>query len=241
MMSKHFLRSASRRRGGRFAGAGLVSLAALLAASEARAEDSGLERRAEGLEDLPPWSLRLGFGGGVPLASSQADLLSAEGYSGPRWAFTGEVERRVYGSLGLGARVIYGWRSLEPSLREGATSFGGGAPTVTYTERDWIGAAEAPFDFLIGRAGGRNDTRIELSLVPWLGVGFGNVDLYDDSSWRAGLAFGGEARLFFRSRHGGGGFSVGGYTLRLPPPSVLAGPVDLGVVLFSAIGGFDVG
>jgi hypothetical protein len=187
--------------------------------------------------DLPPWSLRLGMLGGLAVPSLHERILAEEGYSGPRWAFMVSAERRVHGHFGIGLLGLYALRSIDASLRENATSVAG--PSPTYSEHSWVGAVDFPISFLLGRPRGTFAT--ELCLVPWVGAGAGKLELYDQASWHAGPVFGGELRLLWRGRRVVGGFSVGGYSLRVSTPGGVSDPVDLGMFFLSAVGGFDVG
>jgi hypothetical protein len=227
----------------------LVALLALVAAAlafaldlrVAHAEESKRARRIEHLDELPPWSLRLTVGGGVPLPNTHETLLGEEGYSGARWAYSAAIERRLQGAFGLGLLGLYGNRSLEAAPTEDNGDFVG-TVSPRYSEQWWIAAVELPLSFLAGHFGAPNkDQWVELDLVPWAGVGGGSVGLYANSAWRSGPAFGGQARLLLRGRNVAGGFAAGAYSLRVTQPASVAGPIDFGMILFSAIGGFDVG
>lgn len=210
-----------------------------LPSANAHAEDSGVKllRHDIDVADLPPWSLRLGVAGGMPVPSLHEEILAEEGYSGPRWAFMVSAERRVHGHLGIGLLGVYALRSIDASLRENATSVAG--PSPTYSERSWLGAVELPITFLLGHP--RKTFSTELCLVPWVGVGAGTLDLYEKAGWQAGPAFGGELRLLWRGRRVVGGLGIGGYSLRVDTPGAISDPVDLGMFFVSALGGFDVG
>jgi hypothetical protein len=205
--------------------------------AEETTQAHGVERR----DELPPWSLRLSLGGGVPLPNTHETLLGEEGYSGARWAYSLALERQLHGPLGVGLLALYGNRSLEAAPTQDGASFVGAVPP-RYSERWWMMAVELPLTFLVGHFGSRNQGQwVELDLVPWAGFGGGNVELYANGAWRWGPAFGGQARFLLRGRHVAGGVAAGAYSLRITEPSSVAGPIDFGMVLFSAIGGFDVG
>jgi hypothetical protein len=205
------------------------------------AEEPTRTRRLERREELPPWSLRLTVGGGVPLPNTHEALLGQEGYSGARFAYSLAVERQLHGPFGVGLLGLYGNRSLEAAPTEDRASFVGSV-APRYSEQWWIAAVELPLAFLTGHFGSRNrDQWVELALVPWAGIGGGNVGLYANRAWHSGPAFGGQARFLLRGRHVAGGFAAGAYSLRVTESFSVAGPIDFGMVLFSAIGGFDVG
>ena len=206
----------------------------------AHADEVGPSRSVTELGDLPAWSVRLSGAAGVPLPTLHEQLLNADGYSGARWAVTAALERPVYGHLGVGLLGVYGARTLTASPQDGGNEFLGAAEP-SYSEHYWIAAAELPFTFLAARLGRGDHAWLEVSLVPWLGVGLGTHDLYGGGVWRAGPALGGVGRLMFRGRHAGAGLAAGAYTLRITEPSSVPGPVDFGMIFLSVVGGFDVG
>jgi hypothetical protein len=221
-------------------GVGAAATVSLLNQGAAHADEMSSRRSVTELGDLPAWSVRLSGAGGAPLPTVHEQLLNADGYSGARWAVTAAVERRVYGHLGVGLLGVYGVRTLTASPQDGGDEFLGPAESG-YSEHHWIGAAELPLTFLAARLGRGEHAWLEVSLVPWLGVGFGTHDLHGSGAWRAGPAFGGLARLMFRGRHAGAGLAAGAYTLRIVEPSSLPRSVDFGMILLSVVGGFDVG
>ncbi len=221
-------------------GVGAALIGSLVNQRAAHADEAGSPRKVTGLGDLPAWSVRLSGAGGVPLPTTHEQLLNADGYSGARWTVTAAVERRVYGHLGVGLLGIYGARTLTASPQDGANEFIEGAVS-RYSERHWIAAAELPFTFLLARLGHRDHAWLEVSLVPWLGVGFGSHEFYGGGEWRAGPALGGTGRLMVRGRHGGAGLAAGAYTLRVAQPSSVPTAVDFGMIFFGVVGGFDVG
>ena len=176
----------------------------------------------------------------MPLPTTHEQLLADEGYSGPRWVLSGAIERRLYGHFGVGLLGLWGWRSLGAPPREGANEFSAENPP-RYSESYWIAAVELPLTFQAARLGRSGQSWVELSLVPWLGVGGGSLDVHGEESWQPGFAFGCDGRLLFRGRHGGAGFAVGAPSLKLVESSIVGGSVNLGMISFSLLGGFDVG
>lgn len=218
---------------------GALFLASTLGATVAHAEDQGTRDSHHDIdiEDFPPWAFRLGVAGGFAVPSLHEEILSEEGYSGPRWAFMLSAERRIAGHFGVGLLGLYSLRRVEASSRENATSVAIDSPS--YTERSFVGGVELPISFLLGHP--RRTFATELCLVPWVGAGSGTLDFHDEASWHAGPAFGGDLRLLWRGRRLVGGFSVGGYSLRVETPGSISSPVDLGMFFLSLVGGFDVG
>jgi hypothetical protein len=206
--------------------------------TKATADDGGTSRPVRSIDDLPPWSLRLTIGGGIPVPSVHQDLLHEEGYGGLRWAFSGSVERRVYGVLGVGLMALSGFRESDAEPREGAVTFTGGVVPPTYSERFSIVALDVPVSLLAVRA---HPPWFELELVPWLGVGWGKAWLHDPSEWRAAPAFGATVRAMGRGRNGGVGLALGAYSMSVAQQSVLAGPVNFGMVSLALVGGLDAG
>jgi hypothetical protein len=224
-----------------FLGGSLIAVILSFYAQEAGAADSdgepGKPTTKSALDDRPPWALRLSVAGGAPIPALHEQILSEEGYSGPRFALTLAVERRVSGHFGLGVLGRYQFRSLSPALPEGALDRGFNGPT--YSEHSWLLAVDAPITFVLSqRAKGR---ATELCIVPWVGAGAGKAELHDHSAWRPGPAFGGEVRLLWHGGPVAGGFTAGAYSFRIAQPSSIEGPLELGMILVSAMGGFDVG
>jgi hypothetical protein len=207
-------------------------------AAEARADEGGTSRPVESVDDLPPWSLRLSAGGGIPVPNVQHDLLREEGYGGLRWAFSGSVERRVVGSLGVGVMALSGFRESDAEPRKGADTFKDGVVPPTYSERFTLIALEVPISFLVIRP---HPPWFELELVPWMGVGWGKAWLHQPSEWKAAPAFGAAVRAMGRGRHGGVGLALGAYSMSVTQPSSVAGPVNFGMISLSLVGGLDAG
>ena len=205
--------------------------------SDARADDAGSSRPVESIDDLPPWSLRLTAGGGVPVPTVQQDLLHEEGYGGLRWAFSGSVERRVYESVGIGVMGLSGFRETDAEPRKGAERFADNAEPPRYSERFSIVAFEVPVSLLMRR----RSPWFALELVPWVGVGWGKAWLHEAPEWHAAPAFGASVRAMGRGRHGGIGLALGAYSLSVAEPSVLAGAVNFGMISLSLVGGLDAG
>jgi hypothetical protein len=221
-------------------GVGAAALVSLVNQRAVHADEAGSPRKGTELEDLPAWSVRVSGGGGAPLPTAHEQLLNAEGYSGARWAVTAAVERRLHGHLGVGLLGVYGVRTLAAAPQDGGNEFLAAAE-ASYSEHHWIAAAELPLTFLPARLGRSHDAWLEISLVPWIGVGFGTHELHGSGEWRAGPAAGGVARLMFRGRHAGAGLAAGAYTLRIAEPSSIPGRVDFGMIFLAVVGGFDVG
>lgn len=206
-----------------------------LATHAARADAATPQRPVPGIRDLPPWSLRVSVGAGVPVSTIHEQVLSQEGYDGLRFAFTGSVGRRVHDCIGVGVMGLYGFREIQAAYRQDASFLDG--PKTTYSERFSIIAAEVPVTLLFAR---RFGPWLSLELVPWAGVGFGTASITSDTAWRVGPAFGGTLRVLVRGPRASVGVGLGAYSLRVDTSS-LAGPVNFGTYSLSLIGGFDAG
>jgi hypothetical protein len=187
---------------------------------------------------LPLWSLRFSGGGGIPLPGTADDLVRAEGYGGLRWLFSGAVERRITGPLGAGATVLFGWRNTTSAADDGTSAPGN--PIPHYAESYFAFGAELPITFELGDFT-RQKTWFELALVPWVGLGAGQANLYGEGRLKVGPAFGANARAMLRGRHGGAGLLLGVHSLRVPGAGGMADVVDFGMFSLSLVGGFDVG
>jgi len=218
--------------------AAACSLGFLASTLEARAEGAGTTPPVTSIEDLPPWALRVSGGGGVPVPGVHQDLLREEGYGGLRWFFSGSVERRVVGSLGVGVMALTGFRNATAALRADAGSFTATGQPPTYSERFSIVAFEVPVSLLAVR---RRPPWFELELVPWVGAGWGKAWLYEAGDLHSAPAFGATVRAMGRGRHGGLGLALGAYSLHVDQPTSVGGPVNFGMVSLSLVGGLDAG
>lgn len=185
-------------------------------------------------EAKPPrvWTLRAGFGFGLPVQSNQEALVSAEYFGGPRFHATAELARMFSERFGVGLRGMYGWRSAGASVGESGAQALTKAPS--YGEQFAGAAVEVPVVFDVGEGG-----QATLSLVPFVGPGWGSVGIYRGGPWQVGPLFGGEVELYVPRGHIG--VSVGASFLPLPPPGQVGAHNDLGSYFVSLILGADVG
>jgi hypothetical protein len=177
------------------------------------------------------WLVRAGFGFGFPVQSQQERLVADENFGGPRFHVKGELARMFSEQLGLGVRGIYGWRSAGAAVGEPDAKAVTEAPT--YAEQFGAVAAELPVVFELG-----SKRVATLSLVPFVGPGWGSVGIYGSGRWNAGPFFGGEVELFVPRGHVG--LTLGASFLPLPPPGRVGEHNDLGSYFISLILGADV-
>jgi len=215
-----------------------ATLALTLHPTAAVAQSDTEKGEAPSDKSLPAWSLRFTAGGGIPLPGTADDLVRAEGYGGLRWLFSGALERRVAGPLGAGATALFGWRNTTSAADDGTSAAGAAIPH--YSESYWALGAELPITFELGDFT-RHKAWFELALVPWLGLGMGQANLYGNGQLRVGPAFGANVRMLVRGRHGGAGLMLGVHSLRVSGAGGLADAVDFGMFSLSLVGGFDVG
>lgn len=209
-----------------------------LPAASALARDETTQEQGPSDSPLPSWSLRFAGGGGIPLPGTADDLVRAEGYGGVRWLFSGALERRLTGPLGVGATALLGWRNSTYVADEGASTAGSSIPR--YAETYWAAGAELPFTFELGDFT-RRTAWFELALVPWVGLGAGQASLYGNGELKVGPAFGAHLRGMLRGRYGGVGLVLGVHSLRISGAGGMASAVDFGMFSLSLLGGFDVG
>ncbi len=196
-----------------------------------RACAAGSDVPADDVKLTRTWLVRAGFGFGFPVQSEQEQLVSEESFGGPRFHVTGAFARMLSERVGVGLRGIYGWRSAGAAVGESDARPITQAPT--YSEQFGAVAAELPIVFDVG-----TNEVATLTLVPFVGPGWGGVGIHGSAPWKAGPLFGGEVELF--APHGHVGVTLGAYFLPLPPPGQLGGHNDLGSFFISLIAGADV-
>ena len=183
---------------------------------------------------VPNYWLRLGIAAGGPVNSHQEQLLELEGYGGARFALSLGVARKLTDYVGVGALVLYGWRSAETDDGQDNSSETVVGVAPTYEEELVALGAQVPFSFDLGRK--RNAV---FFLTPWAGVGSAKAEFDDRGDWQTGPAFGVGTGMFFPKVYFG--FSLGAQWVPLPPPGEAGGHNDFGMIYFALIAGADVG
>ena len=182
---------------------------------------------------VPNYWIRLGIAAGGPVNSDQEQLLELEGYGGVRLALSLGVARKLTDYVGVGARVLYGWRSADTEDQDDASeSVVGAAPT--YEEELVAVGVELPLSLDLGRK-----RSAVFFLTPWAGVGFAKAEFDDRGDWQTGPAFGIGTGMFFPKIYLG--FSFGAQWVPLPPPGEAGGHNDFGMIYLALIAGADVG
>ena len=169
---------------------------------------------------------------GAPVLSDQEELVELEGYTGIRWNTSLAIARKVTDVLGVGALVLYGWRSADAEIDEERESLTGAAPS--YEERLIAFGAQAPLSFDIG-----SNRSVLYFVTPWAGVGFAKAEFGSGGNWQTGPAVGANTGIFFTKAYLG--FAAGVYFVPLPPPGEAGGHNDFGMIHLSLLLGADVG
>jgi hypothetical protein len=183
---------------------------------------------------VPNYWIRLGIAVGGPVNSDQERLLELEGYGGARFAVSLGVARRLTDYVGVGALVLYGWRSAETDDERDDSSETVVGVAPTYEEELVALGAQVPLSLDLGRK-----RKAVFFLTPWAGVGFAKAEFDDRGDWQTGPAFGVGTGMFFPKAYFG--FSLGAQWIPLPPPGEAGGHNDVGMLYLALIAGLDVG
>lgn len=199
-----------------------------------RSKDVEPARSADRRREVPAVDLRAGIGVGVNVGSDQEDLVQAEGYRGTRYHVTLEVRKTLDEHFGLGFFGLYGWRNADADPQPSSDSYSPLATAPTYSERLFIAAGSVPISFCLCE-----HTVARFAIVPFVGAGFGHVELYRQMPWHTAPAFGGSLELFVPSLYTG--ISAGAYFVPFEAPGQAGAHDDLGAYFFSLLFGADVG
>jgi hypothetical protein len=207
----------------------------LLASGSAWALDTSDDGHATasnaGGHPTPAVNVRAGIGFGFTVQSDQEALVQTEGYRGTRFHVTAEITKTLGERFGIGLFGLYGWRN---AASQASASQGSLSDAPEYSERLGVIAGTLPIAFCIC-----NHRVVMFRLAPFLGAGFGRVELYGHAPWRTGPAFGGAVDLYVPKVHLG--VAAGAYFVPLPAPGQAGAHDDLGAYFLSLMTGFDVG
>jgi len=205
----------------------LAVLSALPTRAVAAPKEAGTQRS----EQPPPWSFGLDLAAGMPLATADERLLVAQGYGGARLAAMVSAARRVVRPLHAGVVGLAGFRTIRSTANGGAT----------YQERFGAMGLELPVIWMLPARTRSPLPWMEISLVPWGGVGGGTASFHGRDAWQPAAAFGASTSITFRSRQAGVGGALGAYSLRLRPAGGAVPEREMGMVYLSVRGVFHAG